>query len=85
MTETAGPTPVPDFAHAIRNHLLEIVNALGMARRVAGDDPDLARALDLADRQADALRRLADDIQKAEVRTAVIAHPRSRPTDPPAD
>lgn len=85
MTEPAGSTPVPDFAHAIRNHLSGIINALELARLISSDNPVLTGALDLADRQADALRRLADDIQNAEVRTAVIAHPRPRVAEPPAN
>lgn len=81
MTETAAVTPAPDFAHELRNQLTAILYALEMARLVAGNDPDLVRALGLVERRADALRLLADDIQTAEVRTAVIAHPRPRAAD----
>jgi hypothetical protein len=58
------------------------VNALEVVRLVAGGDPAVAGALAAADRQAEALGRLADDIQQVEVRTAVIDHPRPRMAEP---
>jgi hypothetical protein len=60
----AGPPPAPDLAHDMRNHLTGIVNALEVVRLVAGGDPAVARALAAADRQAEALGRLVDEVQR---------------------
>lgn len=50
-------------AHHIRDHATALGNALQLVRLTAGNDPRVANALDLADRQAKALVALADELQ----------------------
>jgi hypothetical protein len=53
----------PSIAHRIRDHASALANALQLVRLTTGNDPRLADALDMADRQAKALVALADELR----------------------
>jgi signal transduction histidine kinase/DNA-binding response OmpR family regulator len=61
------------LGHELRNPLAPVVNALELVRRRDGDDPPLARAVVVARRQIDHMRRLLDDLlDVSRIRTGKI-------------
>jgi hypothetical protein len=59
-TDAPDQVTPAEAAHLIRDHVTALEYALYRVRRAVGNNPDLEAALALADRQAQALTRLAD-------------------------
>lgn len=73
----------PRIAHDIRNCIAPLANALALIRLLAGDNPRVVQAIEMAVRQIDALNKLADEVEKSEAVTDVIPHPKPRTDSTP--